>query len=170
MANPTKAAKPVETTSNVTKERKSLTAMVEIFGFSTGAKAQKSVKAAKQTDEQKKAGAPKQFYFTAAYTIKSVVDVAFSGNVGAEGISANIFGTQEEIKAIYERIKAGEKATAYLYNDKQGKIVLTVRPMKLTAAAFAAMAGATDEQQKEISKRNLKYISIVDDAELDEKI
>jgi hypothetical protein len=170
MANAIETAKSVETTSNVTKERKSLTAMVEIFGFSTGAKAQKTVKAAKQTAEQKKAGAPKQFYFTAAYTIKSVVDAAFSGNVGAEGISANIFGTQDEIKGIYDRIKAGDKATAYLYNDKQGKIILTARPMKLTAAAFAAMAGATDEQQKEISKRNIKYISIVDDADLDDEI
>lgn len=158
----TPAVAPDATTKKLTK---SLTAMVTITGFSDGAKARRKITAAKQTAEQKKAKLAPNFYFTAAYNIKSVVDTQYEAVVGAPGISCNIFGSEAEIKEIHAKV-GKEPITAYLYADKKGDLLLMLRPRKITKAQFAEMAGATKEEQAEVSANASRFVNIVDDSEL----
>ena len=156
----TETAKSVETTKAV----KTLTAMATLTGIGDGAKSRKKITATKPKDKKMQPS----FYFTAKFSVLSVIDPKHAHLIGRESFASNLFGEQDEIKEAFDAIKAGKAVTAYIYSDVNGDVLLRLRPTKLTKRDFASMSTDDVATLDNVSAKSRKYINVIDDADLDD--
>jgi hypothetical protein len=162
MSKLTQTQNSVETTKAV----KTLTAMATLKAIGDGAKSRKKITATKPKDKKMQPS----FYFTAKFDILSVIDPKNSHLIGRESFASNLFGEEAEIKDAFESIKAGKAVTAYVYSDINGDVLLRLRPTKLTKRDFASMSTDDVATLDNVSAKSRKYINVIDDADLDDKI
>ena len=156
----TQTAKSVETTKAV----KTLTAMATLTAIGDGAKSRKKITATKPKSKE----TPVSYYFTAKFSVLSVIDPKHAHLIGRESFASNLFGEQAEIKEAFDAVKAGKAVTAYIYSDINGDVLLRLRPTKLTKRDFASMSTDDVATLDNVSAKSRKYINVIDDADLDD--
>ena len=97
MQKATETAKSVETTKAV----KTLTAMATLTAIGDGAKSRKKITATKPKSKE----TPVSYYFTAKFSVLSVIDPKHAHLIGRESFASNLFGEQAEIKEDSSKFK-----------------------------------------------------------------